>query len=117
MEMMRIRTGRSVDRQDADVRRPRAPTPGLGVALVDEQAPDPGFEAIRVPKRRELAPDGDEGALQGVLRERRVAQDPGGQRVHPVAGHRDQRRERIAIAVLCPLDEVSHRRSLSDRVG
>ena len=65
----RIRSCRSVDRQDTDVRRPRAPTPGLGVARVDEQAPDPGFEAIRVTQGRELAPDGDEGALQGVLGE------------------------------------------------
>ena len=69
-----------VDRQDADVRRPRAPTPGLGVARVDEQAPDPGFEAIRVTQGRELAPDGDERALQGVLGEIVVAQDPRGKR-------------------------------------
>ena len=82
---------------------------------MDEQAPDPGFEAIRVTQGRELAPDGDEGALQGVLGEIAVAQDPGGQRVHPVAGHADQRRECIAIAVLGPLDEVSHRRSLDRR--
>ena len=44
-----------------------------------------------------------------------VAQDPGGQRVHPVAGHRDQRRECVAITVLGPLDEVPHRRSLNRR--
>ena len=66
---------------------PTAPTPGLGVARVDEQAPDPGFEAIRVTQGRELAPDGDEGALQGVLGEIVVAQDPRGERIHPVAGH------------------------------
>ena len=108
----RIRSRRPVDRQDPDVRRPRAPTPGLGVARVDEQAPDPGFEAIRVTQGRELAPDGDEGALQGVLGEIVVAQDPRGERIHPVAGHVDQRRERIAIAVLGLDDEVSHHRSL-----
>ena len=79
---------------------------------MDEQAPDPGFEAVRVTQRRELAPDGEEGTLQGVLGEDVVAQDPGGQRVHPVAGHVDQRRERIAIAVLGLDDEVSHHRSL-----
>ena len=67
----RIRSRRPVDRQDTDVRRPLAPTPGLGVARVDEQAPDPGFEAIRVTQGRELAPDGDEGALQGILGEDR----------------------------------------------
>ena len=82
---------------------------------MDEQAPDPGFEAIRVAQGRELAPDGDEGALQGILGQDVVAQDPGGQCVHPVAGHRDQRRERVAIAVLGPLDEVPHRRSLNRR--
>ena len=79
---------------------------------MDEQAPDPGFEAIRVTQGRELAPDGDEGALQGVLGEIVVAQDPRGERVHPVAGHVDQRRERLAIAVLCLDDEIPHRRSL-----
>ena len=110
-----IRGRRPVDRQDADVCRPRAPTPGLGVARVDEQAPDPGFEAIWVSQRRELAPDGDESALQGVLGEIVVAQDPRGKRVHPVAGHVDQRRERIAITVLCLDDEVSHHRSLCRR--
>ena len=68
-ESRSIRSRRPVDRQDTDVRRPRAPTPGLGVARMDEQAPDPGFEAIRVAQGRELAPDGDEGALQGILGE------------------------------------------------
>ena len=85
---------------------------------MDEQAPDPGFEAIGVPQRRELAPDGDEGALQGVLREIGVAQDPDSDAIHPVAGHADQRRECLAITALGPLDEIPHRRSLwFDRVG
>ena len=116
-ESRRIRGRRSVDRQDTDVRRPRAPTPGLGVARMDEQAPDPGFEAIRVTQGRELAPDGDEGTLQGVLGEDRVAQDP-------------RRRARTSGRWSCgpaprmhrdrppgPLDEISHRHSLDDRAG
>ena len=97
-----IRTRRPVDRQDSDIGRPRPATPGLGVAGVDEHLADPGVEAIRVAEGRELAPDGDEGTLQGVLRQIVVAQDPRGERVHPVAGQLDQRRERIAIAMSVP---------------
>ena len=107
-----IRTRRPVDRQDTDVGRPRAPTPGLGVARVDEQAPDPGFEAVRVTQVRQLAPDGDEGDLQGVLGEHAVSQNPAGEHVHSVAGQADQCRECIAIATLGPLDKISHRLSL-----
>src|SRR4249919_3850148 len=82
---------------------------------MDEQAPDPGFEAIRVTQCRELAPDGDEGALQGILGEDVVPEDPCGEGVHPVAGHVDQRRECLAIAVLGSDDEIPHRHSLEYR--
>ncbi len=85
-----LRPVRPVDRQDPDVGRPRPATPGLGVAGVDEQPSDPGFEAVRIAERRELAPGRDEGALQGVLREVGVAQDPRADRVQPVAGRADQ---------------------------
>src|SRR6185436_19159287 len=59
---------RPVDRQDPHVCCPCPATPGLGVAGMDEQAPDPGLEAVRVAECRKLAPGGEEGTLQGVLR-------------------------------------------------
>ena len=76
-------TGRTRTFADHD-----AATPGLGVAGMDEQAPDPGLEAVRVAKRRELAPGGDEGALQGILGEIGCRAGSGRDREHPVAGQR-----------------------------
>jgi nitroreductase len=75
---------------------------------VDEEHPEPGLESIGVPEGRELAPGGDEGALQRVLGEVGVAQDPRRDRVHPVAGLADQPPERFAVAPHRPLDGVSH---------
>ena len=43
-----------------------------------------------------------------------VAQDPDGDRVHPVAGRLDQGREGLAIAAPGSLDEFFHRHSLDD---
>ncbi len=110
-----IRPDRPVDRQDSDMGRPRPATPGLGVAGMDEQPANPSLEAGRVAKRRELAPGRDEGALQGVLREIGITENPDGYREESVAGRVDQGRERIAIAVTGSDDEVFHQVSLSDR--
>ena len=109
-----VRADRPVEGQDADVRGPRAPTPGLGVARVDEEATQPGLEAGRVAEGGQAPPGRDEGALQGILGEVGVAQDPRGDRVHPVAGQLDQRRECLSIAVSGPFDELLHPRSLDD---
>jgi hypothetical protein len=88
---------------------------------MDEDFASPRLEAVWVAQCRELSPDGDEGALQGVLGEMGVAQDPHGERVHRVAGQLDQRSECFAIASLCPFDEISHRlapyRSATARCG
>jgi hypothetical protein len=112
-----IRTDRPVDRKDPNIGCPRPATPGLGVAGMDEQPTNPGLEAGRVAERRELAPGRDEGALQGILGKVAIAQDPGRDRVQPVAGRVDQGRERIAITVSGSNDEVFHQVSLSDRAG
>jgi hypothetical protein len=84
---------------------------------MDEQSANPGFEAVRVAQCRETSPGGDEGALQGVLGKVAVAQDSTNQHVQSIASRMDQRREYLAIAASCPLDEISHRLSLRDRVG
>jgi hypothetical protein len=106
---------RSVDRQDADVPGPLPATPGLGVAGVDEEAANPRFEAIRVAQPRKLSPGGDEAALQGILGEMHVAQDPRRDREHPVAGQADQHAERVVIAAHRPLDDVSHPHSFASQ--
>src|SRR6187551_2441720 len=79
---------------------------------MDEHLAEPGLEAVWFPEGGKLAPGVDEGALQGILGQIVVAQDPGGERVHPVAGQLDQSSECLAVAALGPLDEISHRRSL-----
>jgi hypothetical protein len=106
-----IGSRRSVDGKDPDVGRPCPTAPGLGVAGVNEQATNPGLEAIRVAQCRELPPDSDERALEGVFSKIAIAQDPRGQRVQSVAGRVDQRRESFAITASCAFDEISHRLS------
>ena len=68
---------------------------------------DPGLEAVRIPELGQPAPGEHEGVLQRVLGEARVAQDPPGDRLEPVAdlGHQDG--EGLAISLPGPLDQVS----------
>jgi hypothetical protein len=106
---------RPVDRQHANVSGPRLATPGLGVAGVNEEAANPCLETIRVAQPRKLAPGRDEAALQGILGEVAVAQDPRRDRVHPVARQVDEHAERLAVATHGPLDDVSHPHSLVSR--
>ena len=73
---------------------------------------DPGLEAIDLPQMRQLAPGRDEGDLQGVLGEVRVAQDPMGHREQRVAHLMHQAREGVAIALSGLLDQVSLHRPL-----
>ena len=73
---------------------------------------DPGLEAVRLPQVREPAPGEDEGVLQSVLGETRVAQDPMSDGVERVADLVHQDGERLTIALAGLLDEVSiHRGS------
>jgi len=99
-----IRPDRPVDRQDSDVGRPRPATPGLGVAGMDEQPANPRLEAGGVAERRELAPGRDEGALQGILGKVAIAQDPRGDRIEPITGQMNQRRERLTITITSTKD-------------
>ena len=71
---------------------------GLVVAGVDEDPMDPGLEAVRITELGQPAPGEHEGVLQCVLGEARVAQDPPGNRVEPVADLVHQDGEGLAIA-------------------
>ena len=77
------------------------------VAGVDEDPMDPRLEAVRLPQVRDPAPGEDEGVLQSVLGETRVAQDPMGDGVERVADLVHQDGERLTIALAGQLDEVS----------
>ena len=88
----------TVHREHADRGRLPRPTARLRVALVDEELRRPRDEAVRVSEVRELAPRADQGLLERVLRQPRIAQDPLGDRVQPVA----VRRARMANASRSP---------------
>ena len=68
---------------------------------------DPGLEPVRLPQVRDPTPGEDEGVLQRVLGERRVAQDPLGDRVERIADLVHQDGERLAISPTGLLDQVS----------
>ena len=59
---------------------------------------DPRLEAIGLPQMRQPAPGEDEGVLQRVLGETRIAQDPLGDREQRFADLVHQDGERVAIA-------------------
>ena len=80
---------------------------------------DQASKRSMLPQVRELPPRRDEGVLQSVLGEIRVAQDPLSHRVQPIADLMHQDSERVAVAPTGLIDEVSiHRRlGMVPRVG
>ena len=93
--------------QDADVGCPRAIPTDLDLTGIDEDAMEPGLDAIDISQMRKLPPRADEGALQCVLGEARVAKDPEGDRVQPVADLMHQAGEGVTIALAGSHHEVS----------
>ena len=83
----------------------------LGRAGTDDDAVAPGFEAVGIAQAGQLVPDRDEGLLEGVFRQVRIAQDAVGHRVEPARVDLDQRGERLLISFRGPLDELSQHRS------
>ena len=102
-----IRGRRPIDGQDPDVRRPMTCPLRFVVAGMHEDPVDPRFESIDLPQMWQSTPGKDEGVLQRVLGETRVAQDPVSNRVERVADLVHQDGERLAIPLSGPLDEVS----------
>jgi len=94
-------------RQDPDVGSPVTGPLRFVVAGMDEDPMDPRLEAIRIPKLRKPAPGEDEGVLQRILGESRVAQDPLGDRVEGVADLVHQDGECFSVSPAGLLDEVS----------
>ena len=94
-------------------RPPRSSPLGLAIARADEQAVEPGLEAVGVTQRRDVAPGGDERLLGGVLGPLIVAQDQTGDGVEPADREARQLRERLVIARHRPSDQVPpHRASV-----
>jgi hypothetical protein len=84
--------------QDANLGTHAPSTPGLGIALVREDPMEPGFEGIRITKRPELTPAGDERGLHRVLRPIGVAQDPERNRHAPIADRASEGVEGLSVA-------------------
>ena len=99
--------GRCVRLEQDDISREVSATSGLGVAGVDEDPMEPRLEPIEVAQRGELPPDLDEGHLDRVLGEVRVAQDPMRDEDAAVADLTNQGGEGLLVA----LSRLVHDRS------
>ena len=102
-----VRPGRSVDRQDADVRVPVARPARLRVARVDEEPLEPGVEAVRIAETGQLAPGDHQRLLHGILGPSDVPEDPLGDRHEPVTVRPGQDGEGLPVTALGLLDEVA----------
>ena len=98
---------RSVERQQLDLDRSPPATSQDVDAGADDEAAEPGFEAIRIAKRREVPPGSDEALLDRVSRELVVPEDQAGRRVQPRDEHAGKHGEGVMIASLRSLDELS----------
>ena len=101
-----VGSGRSVDRQDPDVRVPGARAARFRVARVDEKALQPGVEAVRIAEAGQLTPGDHQRLLHGVLGPSDVPEDPLGDRHEPVAMRPGQDGECLPVAALGLLDEI-----------
>ena len=102
-----VRSGRSVDREDADVRVPGARAARLRVARVDEEALEPGVEAVRIAETGQLTPGDHQRLLHGILGPSDVPEDPLGDRHQPVTMRPGQDGECLPVPALGLLDEVA----------
>jgi hypothetical protein len=85
---------------------------GLVVASPQEQTVQPCVEAARIAKRADIPPRLHEGGLDRVLGTVTIVNDSHRDRIEPVDRRHGERPERFAIALLRPLDEIQHLRSV-----
>ena len=84
----------------------------LAIAGVDQQAVEPGVEAVGIAQAGDVRPGGDERLLGRILGLRLVAEDQPGDDVEPADRDARQLSERIVIARHRPLHEIPlHRAS------
>ena len=98
---------RRVERAQLDLDHAPSPAADEVETGIDDQAVNPGVEPIRVTQPGQVPPGTDQGLLDRVARELRVAEDQPGCRVQPREPHVEQQREGVMIALPCPLDECS----------
>jgi hypothetical protein len=102
-----VQASRPVDREKTDVRVPITRPTRLGIAGVDEEALEPGVEAVRIAEVGQLSPGDHQRLLHSVLGPSDVSQDPLGDRHEPVTVRSGQDGKGLPVSVLRQLDEVS----------
>jgi hypothetical protein len=80
---------------------------GRAIAGAHEQLLDPGVEAVGVAKPADGGPGAQQRLLDGILGQLIAPEDQPGDIEEAIDGTRDQRREGLMVAALCPDDEVS----------
>ena len=103
-----------VVRQQADVGFVASASPRFVAAGVDEQATQPGIQAVGVTQRSEVPPRAHQRLLHRVLRATAIAHDQAGGRKQLVEPRCRERRERVAVSASCFPNQgvVLHRASL-----
>src|SRR5215213_1789452 len=76
-------------------------------AGIDGQPIQPRLESSRIPQVRQLSPRGDEGFLDGIAGELRVANDEPCRRAQPDDGRAREDGERVVVAALRSLDKAA----------
>ncbi|MEA2676343.1 MAG: hypothetical protein QOJ81_484 [Chloroflexota bacterium] len=102
--------------QNSNIRAHPSTAPGLGVALVRENAVKPGFETIGIAQAPELLPGADQCALDGILGHVAIAQDPKRDGHAAIADSARKGVEGLSITPLRTFDQrLVHRLSLWQR--
>ena len=104
----------AVDGVELDLDHPPASTTREIETGVDGQAVEPGIEPVGVTQPRQVAPGSDEGLLDRVAGQLRVAEDETGGAVQPRDGPAGKLGEGVMIALPRSLDESS---LVHDRLG
>ena len=102
-----VRPAWSIDREDTDVRVPGAHAARLGVARIDQEALQPGVEAVRIAEAGQFTPGDHQRLLHGILGPSDIPEDPLRDRHQPVAVRSGQDGERLPVTTLRLLDEIA----------
>ena len=96
-----------VERSQLHLHGPTPPAAGRVHAGVEDEAMEPGLEAIRIAKGRQAPPGADEALLDRVSRELGVPEDEAGRSIQPRDARAGKHGEGVMIASPGPLDESS----------
>jgi hypothetical protein len=102
-----VRPTRSIDREDTDIRVPAAHAARFRIARIDEEALQPGVEAVRIAEAGQLTPGDHQRLLHGILGPSDIPEDPLRDRHEPVAMRSRQDGECLPVTALRLLHEIA----------